>query len=112
MGLRFEQKPDGTVVGHFACDSDYQGYPNRLHGGVVSMLLDAAMTHCLFARGIQAVTGKLNVRFRHPVIVGKPATFRARLVKQRAPLYTLQAELTQRGKTCALADARFFSEQS
>jgi acyl-coenzyme A thioesterase PaaI-like protein len=112
MGLRFEQQPDGTVVGHFACDPDYQGYPNRLHGGVVSMLLDAAMTHCLFARGIQAVTAKLNVRFRNPVTLGTPATIRARLVNQRAPLYALEAELTQHGKTCAFADARFFSEQS
>ena len=50
LGLRFREEADGSVVASFPCDSQYQGYPDRLHGGVVSMLLDAAMTHCLFAR--------------------------------------------------------------
>jgi len=44
------------------------------------MLLDAAMTHCLFARGVQGVTAKLDVKFRHPVRVGVQANVRARVV--------------------------------
>ena len=60
LGLRFEPQADGSVAAYFACAPNYQGYPGRLHGGVVSMLLDAAMTNCLFARGIQAVTGEFG----------------------------------------------------
>lgn len=112
LGLRFEQEPDGSVTGRFARDADYQGYPDRLHGGVVSMLLDAAMMQCLFARRIQAYTARLNVRFRHPVRVGAQATIKARLADRHPPLYVLQDELLQNGKACALAEARFFGEET
>ena len=76
------------------------------------MLLDAAMTNCLFARNIQAVTGRLNVRFRHPVKLGANAVIRAWMVEQYPPLYLLKAELAQEGKVCALADAKFFQEEA
>ncbi len=112
LGLRFEQQPDGSVLGRFACDANYQGYPDRLHGGVVSMLLDAAMTNCLFAKGIQAVTARMNVRFRHPVRLSTEAVIQARLVDQAPPLYVLKAELLQAGQACALADAKFFAEEA
>ena len=112
LGIRFAQDPDGGVVGRFACDASYQGYPDRLHGGVVSMLLDAAMTNCLFARQTQAVTAKLTVRFRHPVRVGVEAVIRARVVGQYPPLYLLKAELRQGDRICAVADAKFFREKT
>ncbi|MCK4659085.1 MAG: PaaI family thioesterase [Phycisphaerae bacterium] len=110
MGLQFEQQPDGSVVACFACNANYQSYPDRLHGGVVSMLLDAAMTNCMFAHHIQAVTARLNIRFRHPVKLGVEATIRARLVDQSPPLYVLRAELLQDGRPCALADGKFYAE--
>ena len=110
LGLRFDEQPDGSVVGRFDCGAAYQGYPDRLHGGVVSMLLDAAMTNCLFARGVQGVTAKLNLRFRHPVRLGVDAVIRAWLVDQYPPLYSLKAELHQEDQTCAVAEAKFFGK--
>ena len=76
------------------------------------MLLDAAMTNCLFARGIPAVTGRLNIRFRHPVKLGANAVIHAWVIEQYPPLYVLKAELAQEGKVCALADAKFFQENA
>jgi acyl-coenzyme A thioesterase PaaI-like protein len=112
LGLHFERQPDGTVVGRFGCDASYQSYPDRLHGGVVSMLLDAAMTNCLFAHEVQAVTARLNVRFRQPVRLGREAVVCARLVERLPPLYLVEAELHQDGAVCAAADAKFYSEQT
>ena len=111
LGLHFEREPDGSVVGHFACAPNYQGYPDRLHGGVVSMLLDAAMMNCLFAHRIQGVTARLNIRFRHPVKLGVDAIVRARLTDQIPPLYVLKAELLQNDRACALADAKFYGDE-
>ena len=85
------------MVGTFACDGRYQGYPDRLHGGVIAMLADAAMTHCLFLHEISAVTGKLKLRFPHPVEVGLKATVRAELVRNSPPLFQLRAEISQTG---------------
>ena len=111
LGLRFTEEPDGTVVGSFACDGKYQGYPDRLHGGVIAMLADAAMTHCLFLRRISAVTGKLRLRFPHPVEVGMAATVRATLVKNSPPLFELKAEISQAGKVRATAEGLFIEQR-
>ena len=110
LGLRFEEQADGSVVGLFACEPGYQGYPERLHGGVVAMLLDGAMTNCLFARRVRGFTAKLEVRFRHPVKVGVNATIRARLVHEAPPLYVLEAELLQHDTVRAVAKGKFFGE--
>jgi len=78
-----------------------------IHGGVVSLLLDGAMTNCMFARNKKAVTGMLSVRYRHPVSVNLMAEISARLVKSAPPLYYLEAELSQEGTIMARANGKF-----
>ena len=111
LGLRFTEESDGAVVGSFACDGKYQGYPDRLHGGVVAMLADAAMTHCLFVHRIKAVTGKLKLRFPHPVEVGVAATVRAWIERPSPPAFALKAEISQAGTVRAMAEALFVEQQ-
>ena len=72
------------------------------------MLADAAMMHCLFGKGISAVTAKLNVKFRKPVEVGKPATVRARLVSEPRSLFVLKADVLQGDVLRAEAEGLFF----
>lgn len=110
LGLQFRVEADGSVVAEFPCDQGYQGYPDRLHGGVVATLLDAAMTHCLFGQGVQGYTGRLNIQFRHPVQVECVATIRARLERANPPLYILEAEICQAGEVRARGQAKFFGE--
>ena len=107
LGLRFTEQADGSVSALFDCGERYQGYPDRLHGGVIAMLMDAAMTHCLFVRGITAVTGKMNLRIPHPVKLGTTATIYAELVREATAVYELKAEVSQRTTVCATAEALF-----
>jgi hypothetical protein len=65
LGLEFQAVDVDTVCATFQASPELQGYDGILHGGVIAALLDAAMTHCLFHRGIQAMTGDLHVRFLH-----------------------------------------------
>ena len=111
LGLRFTEQPDGSVVGSFACDGKYQGYPDRLHGGVIAMMADAAMTHCLFVHRIKAVTGKLSLRFPRPVEVGVAATVHAALVMNSPPAFELKAEIWQGGTVRATAEALFVEQE-
>ncbi len=108
LGLSFTVQPDDSLVATFDCHPIYQGYPDRLHGGVIATLLDAAMTHCLFSRGIQGYTGRLNLRFRKPVLIGQPVQIRAWLVRSMHPLYALKAELRQVNVCATTAEARFY----
>ena len=71
-------------------------------------MLDAAMTHCLFSRGVEAVTAKLNVEYRRPVKVDQAALVRAHLTADETPLFHLEAVLVQKGEVRARATGVFF----
>lgn len=107
LGLRFLVRKDGGVESEFACREIYQGYPGVLHGGVTSMLLDAAMTNCLFSCGKAAVTARLIIRFLLPIRIDDTAVIRAWLRDCSPPLFVLEAELMQNGRVMASAAGKF-----
>ena len=110
LRLEFHSSEDGRVEATFACEKTYEGYANILHGGVVSALLDGAMTNCLFAEGHSGVTAELTVRFRHPVHTDTVATVRAWVQRRSPPLYVLAAELEQDGQLKATARGKFMEQ--
>jgi uncharacterized protein (TIGR00369 family) len=109
LGLRIEYHvgADGVVHAEFPCPKVFQGYPGQLHGGVITALLDGAMTNCLFAHGIEAVTGELTVRFLRPVVPDRVAEVNAHLTSASRRLYVLEAELIQEDVTVARAQGKF-----
>lgn len=110
LRLRYAPTAGSGVEAEMECERSLEGYGGRLHGGVIAAALDGAMTHCLFALGKTAVTAELNVRFKHPVATGRPATVRARLARDLGPLYLLEAELVQDGIVKAAASAKFLED--
>jgi len=107
LRLKFTPDENGAVCTLFQGNSLLQGYDGILHGGVISSLLDAAMTHCLFQRRITAVTGELLVKFVAPVPCSAWLTVRGWLVNSTPPLYLMAAELLQAGTVMASAEAKF-----
>ncbi len=111
LGLRFALGGDGSVEASLDCAPHLQGYAGMLHGGVTSTLLDSAMTNCLFAHGIVAVTAELTVRFRHPVALDAPLAVRAEIVRSQEPLHVLQARIVQGGQVKAKATGKFIERR-
>jgi uncharacterized protein (TIGR00369 family) len=107
LGLHFQTLPDGSVRAAFAGSARHEGYPETLHGGLIAALLDSAMTNCLFARGVIAVTARLNVRYLRPGRVGRPMEVMATLARSNRSLHYLDAEVRQAGGIVATASATF-----
>ncbi len=105
--LRFVVQADGAVEACYLPERARQGYGGLLHGGVIAALLDAAMTNALFARGVAALTARLEVRYRRPVRLGQPVTARSWLVDARLPACRMAAELWQDGGRAVQASAVF-----
>ena len=110
MKVRFEFVGDGAVEATFDCDGIFEGYPQKLHGGVISSLMDGAMAHAMFAKEIAAVTAEMTIRFSHPVATDTPATIRAHVQRSRPPLHFVEAELVQSGVTKVIAQGKFVGE--
>ena len=81
LGQEFVLQPDGSVRGVFAASAPFEGYSGLLHGGIAAAFLDGAMTNCLFAHGVQALTAELTVRYREPVVVPGKITTHATLTE-------------------------------
>jgi hypothetical protein len=110
LKLRFRPTAEGTVQAAFQSHAGLQGYEGILHGGVISALLDSAMTHCLFHHGIRALTGDLHVRFLCPVPCPSSLELRAWIQSTTPPLFCLCAELLEGRQVLACADAKFMQQ--
>lgn len=107
LGLAFSLCEDGSVEARFECKTHLQGYDGLLHGGVISSLMDGAMTNCLFAHGIVAVTVEMTVRFRHPIVVNDSLEVKAHITYSQPPLYVVAAEIVQNGQVKAKTTGKF-----
>lgn len=107
LGLKFTTDKNGITYSTFHGDNGFQGYNGILHGGIITTLLDATMTHCLFHHGIIALTGDLHVRFVHPIPYDSTVNLQAQIIKVKKSIYFLQAEAMQQQKIMATAKAKF-----
>jgi len=107
LGLKFRAADDGCIRGEFHAHPRLQGYDGVLHGGVITALLDAAMTHSLFYKGIEAVTGDLRVRFLHPIPCDSILDLTACILFEKSKLYVVKAEILYKGRLMAKAEAKF-----
>ncbi|MGV8042108.1 MAG: PaaI family thioesterase [Thermoanaerobaculaceae bacterium] len=80
LGVRWEWDGDASrVVGQFVPGPHHLGYENRMHGGILSALLDEAMAWaCAVRVRSYCVTGELQVRFKAAAAVGRPIEISAR----------------------------------
>jgi uncharacterized protein (TIGR00369 family) len=67
LRLEFLLADDGSVVSFATVSEAFEGHPGYLHGGVIASLLDEAMSKAVRAKGLSAMTGKMEVHYHRPV---------------------------------------------
>jgi acyl-coenzyme A thioesterase PaaI-like protein len=107
LRLKFDEKDDGSVVGYFTTDPRFEGYPGIVHGGIIATLLDSAMSHCLFKKGIVALTGRLSIRYSFPIRVGTVVKLEGRIRKRVHKVFFLEAGAFVDGEKTAYAEGRY-----
>ena len=81
-------KIECTPPGHF------QGWANVIHGGILSTLLDEAITHVGIASFEEpAVTAQLEIRFKKPAMAGDKLIVTANRVKMGKRLIEVEAHI-------------------
>ena len=105
--LEFTVIPDGGLEAIRAFGDGCCSYDGLVHGGLLSLCIDEAMTCNLMAHGVVAVTGRLNLRYLHPVQPGVPAVIRSRLCSANAPLFEMEASIWQDEAVLVRGSAKF-----
>ena len=98
LGLkaRFYELANKELVGVFKPIEEHQGYPGRLHGGMVSAVLDETIGRAIFINyqeDVWFVTVEFKVRFKKPVPLDEEIKVRARVVKEKNRIYEGKGEI-------------------
>ena len=83
LGTRFYAVEGGLMVGIVSGRDEHQSYPNRMHGGMISALLDEVIGRAINIPEPEAfgVTTELNVKFKKPVPLNEEIRVVGRLTK-------------------------------
>lgn len=99
LGIKVRRDPDSPegradLVCEYRFPDRFMGGPGLVHGGAISAVLDDVLGTVSLANGAMAVTGRLTVTYRRPVLVGHEVTIRARLEERRGRKLIVRGEMT------------------
>jgi len=97
LKLVFTHQPEGAADAVWVPGQEHQGWPGVVHGGLLSTVLDEAMSHAVLAAGLKAMTAELRVRFRRPAPPGGELRIRGWVVQRARRLVEAEASLTDSG---------------
>ena len=93
IGLKLEFHFEGDdYVTAFEVRPEHQGWTGIVHGGLLATALDETMARLLWEKEIEAITGRLEIRYRKPVKIGENLEIRGRITRRRSPLVETVAE--------------------
>jgi acyl-coenzyme A thioesterase PaaI-like protein len=101
----FYEMVNGDVLARFTARDGHQGYPNRLHGGIATAILDETIGRAIMARydnDIWGVTVEFTTRFLKPVPVGEEVRVVGRITKEGTRMYEGSGEILLRDGTAAV----------
>lgn len=107
LNLHFSVGDDGLATATWQPTAAFRSYPDRVHGGVIATLLDSAIVHALFARGIAGVTAELTVRYLRGVNITDAIRVEARVDFTRRGIYFCSAEVYQAESLAVRSSAKF-----
>lgn len=100
IGLKLKFIQDGpTVRTEFTPNKLYQGWSGLVHGGIISSVLDEAMSYAALFSGVNTVTAKMQTRFKRPAQTGELLVITGRLTKKTRRLAEAKAEVSLKDGT-------------
>jgi len=110
LHTQFLELEDGRLCAIFTAQEQHQGYPGRIHGGVISAVLDEAIGRAIQIKqpDVFAVTIELNVRFRRPAPLNTPLRVITKITLDKGRVFEGEgALLLEDGTIAASATARY-----
>ena len=109
LHIEFVHDSDG-VRANWTPSEGWESFPGIIHGGVITAVLDEAMSKAIIARDWQALTAELRVRFHGRVSPGDTLQVRGWTKDRRKRRIRAEAVLTtEKGQELAHAWATFLT---
>ncbi|MGI6262516.1 MAG: PaaI family thioesterase [Succiniclasticum sp.] len=114
LHLHFFLLPDNEgCLSFFTPRREHQSYNGRMHGGLITVLLDETMGNYLFMKeGTPAYTARIDLRFRKPVRIGSTIKCLGRETKRKGRLVIMEGKIvTDDGTVAAEAVSHMMLEK-
>lgn len=97
VGAPFYNMEDGSVMTIFRYQEHHQSYPGRVHGGLITAMLDEMGLRALWAKELSeetfGVTISLDTKYRKPVPYGETLFGRGMIVKDTHRLFVTESSI-------------------
>ena len=110
IGLKLSFRWDGkTARAEFIPGELHQGWPGLVHGGIITCLLDEAMSYATHFEGISCLTAKMEIRLKRSASVTEPLVITSCVTRNSRKLLETKAQVSLRdGTLVAEATAKQF----
>jgi acyl-coenzyme A thioesterase PaaI-like protein len=105
LQLRIQRDGDRGVKTEFVADNRYRGWANYLHGGVIGLIFDELLGWNARYLGYDAMTARMEIRYRRPIPVGSRIIFQGtvekesnRILEMRTHAYLEDGSLAAEGR--------------
>jgi len=100
IGLKLNFKWDNnTARAEFTPSQFHQGWSGIVHGGIIGCLLDEAMTYAPYFEGLDCITAKMELRLRHPALIGESLIITSSITKKTRKLVETKATISLKDGT-------------
>jgi uncharacterized protein (TIGR00369 family) len=109
IGMRLHiELGEGEATTTWTPGSDFVGWEDKVHGGLLATLLDEVMAWAPSSYDSWAVTAEMQIRYRSPANPGETLTARGWVDQRRRRIYHVRGEVRGAdGRMVAEAEGRF-----
>lgn len=110
IGLKLSfRKEKEIVTTEFTPHKLLQGWTGFVHGGIISCLLDEAMSYAAYLNGISCITARMQVRLKRLVQVDEPLVITGAITRRTRKLVETRGVISLKdGTTVAEGTATMF----
>jgi len=105
LQLEFLLAEDGAAVCLTTVPDCFDGHPGCLHSGIIATLLDETMSKAIRARGLTAMTRRMEIDYLLPVPSGARLRMEGRIVRSEGRKHWTEARILN-AKGTALAESK------
>jgi uncharacterized protein (TIGR00369 family) len=112
LHTQFLDMEDGSICATFTTGEAHQSYPGRVHGGIISAVLDEVIGRAVQVAepDVFGVTMELQVKYRQPVPLGVELKVVGRITQRRGRVFEGTGELLLAdGTVAAQAQGRYMA---
>ena len=101
IGLHMHFQVDAnSCAATFIPRPEHQSYDGRMHGGLITTLLDETMgNYCYLYEHRNAYTARMDIRFKEPILIGEKLKIVAHVEKRKGRLIEMSGKIIKEDGT-------------